>query len=196
MMNIGYAECLFSNSADYTAKSGFTSEASILGGVNEQPWLYAGFFDQQNRAAGKAVRLIARGVLGTTGTPTYLFTVRLGATGGSASLTGTQLAASAAITTSSGVSTKWWEVVLDVICNAPGIGSGNTTLSCNGTVRSPGGFASPFEYAMTQAGGESGTWTTTIDNSVIQYFNLSVTCSANSGSNTLTCKELLLLGWN
>jgi hypothetical protein len=192
-----YSKCLFANhKADYTALASFTSEASLLAGNALQPRIPAGLFDGPD-AVGRTLLLRARGVLGSTGTPTYLFTVRMGIT--IAAITDAAVASSAAITTASGVSTKRWELNLFITCRTPGQGAGGTTFSVDGSVVSYGGFASPFGYNLTQAGGESGTWTVApanFDPVKENYLNLSATCSASSASNTITCKnlELLLLG--
>lgn len=190
-----WTEAMFTNRADYTALASFTSEASLLaGGGSVQPVLQAFFFDSTK--VGRAARLLCRGVLGTTGTPTYTFQVRLGTTSGSAFLSGTSVGVSVAITTASGVTAQLWELVLDLTCTSPGIGSGNTTLSCAGYVMSGGGFASPFWYALEPTTPPTATWTATVDSSVNQYFNVSVTSSASSASNTLTVKQLQLHGLN
>lgn len=195
-----WSECLWASvpmatSAGYTALASFTSEASLIAGSAEQPYLAPFYFDGQG-AQRKTLSFLARGVLSSTGTPTYTFQVRLGSTIGSTQLGGSSLGVSAAITTASGVTNKWWELKLDIICYTPGQGSGATTLICAGYVASPGGFASPFVYALEPTTPDTATWTQTIDNSVTQYFNLSVTCSASSASNTIQCKQAYLLGFN
>lgn len=190
-----WAEVAFVNTADYTAMSNQSAETSLLSGVNEQPVLPAlFFFNKQGRH--RVIDIIARGVLGTTSTPTITFQWRLGTTSGPTFLSGASIGVSAAITTSSGVTNKWWESRLTLQCNTTGIGSGNSTLSGAGYVSSPGGFASPFVYALEPTTPDTATWTATFDNSVTQYVNLSATWSAASASNTITCKQLLLLGLN
>src|SRR4051812_22996539 len=62
-----WAECLFSNRSDYTAFNTSASEGSLLAGVNVQPEFPAGFWTQGNRGFGRAITLLARGILGTTG---------------------------------------------------------------------------------------------------------------------------------
>lgn len=189
------SELLFANRADFTPLASFTSEASLLAGTNQQPVIPALFFND-NKGFGRSISFMARGVLGSTSTPTYTFQARLGTTAGSAYLGGTSVGVSAAITTASGVTNKWWELRLDLTCYTPGIGTNNTTLSGAGYVRSPGGFASPFGYAIEPTTPDTATWTATIDSALTQYFNLSVTCSASSASNTITCKQLWVHGWN
>lgn len=190
-----WAETIFANRADYSAFNTSSSEGSLLAGVNEQPVLPALYFDG-NKGFGRTVVLEAEGVLGTTSTPTIIFQWRLGTTSGSTFLSGASVGVSAAITTASGVSNKWWKSRLTLTCNTPGIGAGNTTLNCEGEVYSPGGFASPFIYPLEPTTPDTATWTATIDNSVTQYVNLSVTWSASSASNTITCKRLLMYGMN
>ena len=180
-----FTELFFQNFADQTTLASFTSEASLLAGTNRQAPLPRGVFGKQ----GKAFRITAAGVLSCTGTPTYLFTNRIGSTIGASDLTGTAVGVSAAITCQSGISNQGWSLILDIVCRTPGQGANNTTLSCFGWVKSPGGFASPFEYMLTPGGGASATWTATVNNAVDLYPNLSVTCSVSSASNTITCKE-------
>jgi hypothetical protein len=190
-----WSELMWVNTADYSAVNTTASEASLLGGVNDAPTIPAlYFYNKQGR--GRAVTLIARGILGTTSTPTIIFQVRFGTTSGSSFLSGTSVAVGAAITTASGVSNKYWELRLDLVCNTPGIGTGNCTLSGAGYVMSPGGFASPFIYPLEPTTPDTATWTSTIDGSLTQYVNLSATWSASSASNTITCKQLMLIGWN
>lgn len=190
-----WTECIFANRADYSAVSNVSSETSLLSGTNEQPAIPALFWDG-NKAWGRAISLVARGVLSTTGTPTLTFQIRLGTTVGATYLSGTSVGVSTAITTQSGVTNKQWEVRFDLACYTPGQGSGNTTLSGAGYVKSSGGFASPYEYFLQPTTPDTATWTATIDNSVSQYVNLSVTWSAASSSNTITCKQLFVFGNN
>ncbi len=81
-------------------------------------------------------------------------------------------------------------------CRTVGTGTGNSTLSGAGYVQSPGGFASPFVYPLEPTTPDTATWTQTFDNSLTYFINLSVTWSASSASNTITCKALRMYGWN
>lgn len=187
-----FADCFYTNRADFTALASSASEGSLLSGQNLQPTLPATFL----RRFGQAFGLRARGVFSNTGTPTLTFQLRLGSTQGASNLTGTSIAVSAAITTSSGVSNKYWELQADFIVNTPGQGSGNTTLSGAGTVMSMSGFGTPFVFPMEPTTPDTATWTSTVDNSVQLYLNLSATWSASSSSNTITCKSLYCWSWN
>lgn len=184
-----YQEAFFVNSGDYTAVSNTAAEASLLTGINTQPIIPANWWLNQG-SAFRTVGILARGVLSTTSTPTLIFQVRFGATAGSSYLGGTSVGVSAAITTAAGVTNKWWELQLEITCRVPGIGTGNATLIGSGRVTSPGGFASPFIYPLEPTTPDTATWTSTVDNAVSQYVNLSVTWSAASASNSIQCKQL------
>lgn len=195
-MQTSWGTQLFAARADGTAVASTATEATLLAGIGAQPTLYAGFFDQGNRAFGKRIHLHAAGVFSTTGTPTMIFQVRSSTTQGNTQYGGTSLGVSAAITTQSGVTNKWWELDLYMVCYTPGQGTGNTTLTCNGSVKSPTGFASPFLYPLEVTTPDTATWTATIDNSLTQFLNLSMTWSASSASNTVTLKDIALLEYN
>jgi hypothetical protein len=190
-----WTELMWSNSADFTALASSASEGSLISGLNDQPVLSALFF--HNKVGRyRSISLLARGVFSNTGTPTLTFQARLGTTAGSSYLSGTSVGVSAAITTGSGVTNKWWELRLDLTCYTPGIGTGNTTLSGSGYVMSPGGFAAPYVYALEPTTPDTATWTSTIDNALTQYLNLSATWSASDALNTIKCKQLYVYGWN
>lgn len=186
-----YNEAFFVNEGDFTALASSSSEGSLItNSTSKQPFIPANWFMQQ---AGqyRGIRIEAQGVFGTTSTPTLTFQVRLGETAGTTFLSGTSLGVSAAITTGSGVSNKWWRLQLDLICTVRGIGTGNATLAGAGYVMSPGGFASPFIYPLEPTTPDTATWTATFNAGVTQYINLSATWSASSASNTITCKQLV-----
>lgn len=188
-----YTELMYANKADFAAVASTASEASLLGTLNEQPVIPATYFLGRER---RAVLLEASGVFSNTSTPTLIFQVRLGATAGSSYLSGTSVGVSAAITGGSGVTNKWWYLRIMLVCTIPGIGTGNATLAGAGYVKSPGGFAAPYEYALEPTTPDTATWTSTIDAAVTQYLNLSATWSASSSSNSITCKQLMLWGLN
>jgi hypothetical protein len=189
-MRATWSDLLFTNVADFTAQASFTSEASLLTGPNQQPTFLAGTWADY-AAVGKVVRITAEGIVGSTGTPTYLFQLRLGTTQGATDLTGSSIGVSDAITTASGISNQWWKLDVGLTCTVAGQGANNVTLKCSGSIRSPSGFAAPYEYILTPTDPPTATWTAaTINGAATQYFNLSVTCSASSASNTITCKKL------
>lgn len=186
-----FQEGLYVSTADCTALASFTSEASAIAGPNKQPTLPGQFFGLSG-SNGAALYIRWWGILGSTGTPTYVFTVRAGTTQGTSFLSGTKLFESAAITTASGVSNKNWVLEGWLTVNTYGQGTGNCTLNCLGFVSSPAGFASPGFYSVNPSSADSATLTATLDASLTQYINCSVTCSASSASNTVTTKGLIV----
>lgn len=191
------AELIFQNNGDYTAYASSAVEGSLIsGGNNLQPAIPALMMDQGGRGVGKAFRLEASGIFSNTGTPTLIFQVRVSSTAGSATLSGTSVAQSAAITTASGVSNVHWWLWCNIVVKQPGVGTGNTTVNGFGAVESPAGFASPFKYMMVPTSGSPQTWTATLDDTLNYFVNLSATWSASSSSNTATCKDVKLYGLN
>jgi hypothetical protein len=195
MIGPTYADCFFTNTADFTGLSSFTAESSLLGGRNQQPTLWANFLGNP-LAAGKSLAFRASGIVACTGTPTYTFQARLGTVQGSSDLTGTSIGVSAAITMQSGVTNRMWDLWLDVINSTPGQGTGNCTVTCRGVVESFDGFASPNRYPMLPTTPPTATWTATVNGAATLYFNLSVSCSASNASNAITCKMLQAYSWN
>lgn len=191
-----WPELYFANKAAFSAVTNTLSETTLLGGANLQPTLSPPTFAAVPGAAARCISFKGWGLLSNTGTPTLTFKFYLNPTQGSASLAGTTIGASAAITTASGVTSKIWKFELDLICQTPGQGTGNCTLFASGTISSPAGFASPFSYAITPGGGDSATVTATLDGSLTQFFNMSATWSAASASNSITLQALEAFGWN
>lgn len=188
-MRANYASLLYSNGSDFTALGTFTSEASLLGGSNQLPAFPALWFDGQT-AIGKGFELDAMGVVSSTGAPTYTFTVRLGPL---LDLTGTAIAVSAAITAANGITNKWWRLFLRAILRTPGQGAGNSTFSVAGFVESPGGFATPFQYALEPTTPDTATWTVApVDSKVQNYLNLSVACGTSNAANAIRCKDCVV----
>lgn len=187
-----WGECYFTNhGANYTAVDTTASEASLLAGLKLQPHIPQNHFDG-HKGYGRLIKIVARGVLSTTGAPTIIFQGRLSSTVGSATLTGASVGVSPTITCASGITNKWWELELDLICNATGQGASATTLNCAGSVASHGGFAAPYVYALEPTTPDTATWTAaSFDATLTYYFNLSVTWGTSSASNTITCKQLL-----
>lgn len=188
-----WTEMLYRNKGDFTAMSTTGAETSFIAGPNQQPALPALFFDQFPQ---RGIGFIARGVLTTTtGTPTFTWQARLGSTIGTASLAGTSIGVSAAITSVTGKTNVWWEMRMDLVCTVAGQGGNNATLSGAGYVTSPAGFVTPFVYPLEPTTPDTATWTSTFDDSVTQYLNLSATLQA-TGAPALTCKQLLMWGYN
>lgn len=186
-------ELLYASTTAGTAKASFTSEVLIndTTGMGVQFHLPPDFFLPNPTAVGKGIRIVARGILSSTGTPTYTFTIR-GGTAGSTSAA--ILLGSAALTTGSGVSNQPWELQGDVVLVSQGAAGANSTVRGTGMIICPG-------LATTIAGvGANASLTTptatTFDTSITNYLNFNVTCSASSSSNSITLQQLLVFGLN
>lgn len=190
-----YNEAFYTNRADFTALASSSAEGSLLVNTPDLlPIIPANHFLQAG-TAGRGISILARGTFGTTSTPTLIFQVRLGETAGAAFLTGTSVGISSAITTASGVSNKYWELRLDLICTVQGQGTNKATIAGAGYVMSPSGFGTPFIYPLEPTTPDTATWTATFNAGVTQYINLSATWSASSSSNTITCKTLQVVAF-
>lgn len=183
-----YADCYYAQAGTFTAVANTASETSLLTGANLQPTIYPPNLLMGGGVTAKAFRIRANGILSTTATPTMTFKFYLATS--LAALTGLTIGATAAITTASGVSNKRFSVWLDMLLKTPGQGATAATLYLLGEVESPAGFASPFAFTVSPGTGDSVTVSGTLDGSVTQYFNMSLTWSAASASNTATLETL------
>lgn len=186
-------ELLYANTTAGTAKASFTSEVQIndTTGMGVQAHLPPDFFLPNPTAVGKGIRIVARGILSSTGTPTYTFTIRSGTAG---STTAAILLGSAALTTGSGVSNQPFELQGDVFLVSQGAAGANSTVRGTGMLVCPG-------LATTIVGlGANASLTTptatTFDCSITNFINFNVTCSASSASNTITLQSLQIYGLN
>lgn len=184
-----WQEPIWFNKADGPQVVSVAVETQLIALLGEQPVLKGMFTDQSSQ--GRTVNVFARGVMQTTGTPTFTWFGRMGTTPNV--ITGTSVATSPGITTASGAPAgTLWEQSWIINCTTPGIGGGNCTLTIGGNVVSPAGFASPFMYGLYVGGAVTATWTTTIDGSVNQYLMLSLNPGTSSASNNATLKHCLV----
>lgn len=189
-------ELIYASTAAGTAKASFTSEVSIndTAGMGPVAFLSPNFFASsggKGGAVGKAIRIVARGILSSTGTPTYTFTIRFGSAGNTSSAI---VLGSAALTTGSGVSNQMWELEGDVVLESLGAAGTNSTVRGIGQITC-GGLASPFQYPIWGGAASPGT-VATVDTTITNYINFNVTCSASSASNSITLQQLLVFGLN
>lgn len=186
-------ETIYISTNPGTAKNTFTTEVQIndTTGMGVQAQLPPQFWLPSPNAYGKAIRIIARGILSSTGTPTYTFTVRLGAAG---SVTAAICLGSAAISTGSGVTNQIFEFDGEITMMTQGAAGANSTARGIGTVTS-GGFAAPYFYSLYGGAASPGT-VATVDTSIVNYVNFNVACSASSASNTITLQQLMVQGLN
>lgn len=188
-------ELLYVSVATATQLNTFTTEDSLQKTL-PHVIIPAGFFNPSNGGVGKTIKVRAFGRLGTTGTPTYTFNLRL--------LTSTTWSAggvtwaSAAITAGSGVTLSPWYLDFDITCQTVGAGgAANTTLAgfgkTYGGTSLPAVLASGGVFSMPVA---NTAFTKSIDSSVTQYLYLSVTCGTSSPSNLIQLEMLKVYGEN
>lgn len=183
-------ELIYANDTAFTAKNTFTSEVTVndQAGGGPAAFLPQGFFNYSR----KGLRIVARGILSSTGTPTYTFTLRGGII---ANTSAAILAGSAALTTASGVSNKMWEFEADIVLGDPS-GSGAASSGRGaGMVSSPAGMASPFQYELWGGAAQPGTFST-FDPTIQNFLNFNVACSASSVSNSIQLLQFLVYGLN
>lgn len=170
-----YSELYYVSIATGTQLNTFTTEASLMGALKHSI-IPAGYLNQVERS----LRVRAIGRLGSTGTPTFTFSVRL-INSTTFSAGGGLGVSSAAITAGSGVTLAPWFLDMDIIVRSVGAGGGsNTTLAFFGTVEAQTAFASPFFYSMPAA---NTAFTGTIDSSATQYLYVSVACGTSNAAN-------------
>lgn len=184
-------ELIYANPTSGTAKPSFTTEIAIndVAGMGVRAHIPPDYWRNTGDGTLRTIWFVARGILSSTATPTYTFTLRLGVLD---SITSVIALGSAALTTGSGVTNQIFEfnghfnmrTVGTTAASATGHGEG--LLSSSGTANKIdpiwGGGASP------------GTFTT-LDTTITNYFNFNVACSASSASNTITLHQLLVFGW-
>lgn len=197
---IGFTNVLYSNDATaYSQQTWNGSELGILQGNNDQPALTPLYFSNSSGVPvkGKRIRFEAEGVLSISNnaSQTVIFQLRLGASG-LTTYSGGSVGVSKTITCTQNVSNQWWRLQADIRCDVPGVGTNNMTLTVHGYVWSPGGFASPFCYALEPTTPDTAAWSNAaFDDSIQNYFNLSVT-GTNTAGNTITVKDLIITALN
>ena len=185
-------ELLYASTAVGTAKNTFTSEAMIndTAGMGVQAHLPPDFWLPNNNQIGRGIRVVARGILSSTGTPTYTPTIRLGSAG---STSGPIILGGAALATGSGVSNQFFEIEGDVILTAIGAAGANSTVRGIGRLISPG-LATTI--APLYGGAASPGTVATVDTSTTNYVNVNFACSASNAANQIQLQQLLIFGLN
>ena len=107
-----------------------------------------------------------------------------------ASIAGSILAKSAAITMQSGVSNQSWYLDCSFVLRTPG--SSGTFSIMKALLESHGGFAAPYGYGMWPGASASDTWTQTYNTLVDQYITISVICGTSNSANLVKLKGLAL----
>lgn len=187
-------ELIYASTAAFTAKNTFTSEVQIndTAGGGVQAHLPPDFWLPNPTAVGKGIKIKAWGILSSTATPTYTFTIRLGSAGNT---TAAIVLGSAALTTGSGVTNQPWQLEGDVVLVSQGAAGANSTVRGTGFIFS-GGLASPFMYGIGASASLTAPTVATVDASITNYINFNVACSASSASNNIQLLSLQVHGLN
>lgn len=185
-------ECIYASTTPGTAKASFTSEVQIndTAGMDVQAHLPPDFWLPSQRSEGQGIRVVARGILSSTGTPTYTFSVRLGTAGSTSSAI---IFGSAALTTGSGVSNQIFQLEGDFVVTNIGASGANSSGQGVGLVWSSG---TANKIDPLYGGGTTPGTVATLDTSITNYVNFNVACSASNAANTITLQQLLVFGLN
>lgn len=171
--------------SDGTAVANTTSETIVFPDTT----VFANYMQD-----GRVLRIRAQGKYSNTGTPTLTFRIRWGG------VAGTLLAASAAVTTPSGVTNAMWEI--DAVLQTRSNGSSGTIFAIGKctvyaavapTVASATGAAA---VTPMSAGGVTAPATATVDLTTDKSLSITTQWSAASVSNTLTGHNLIIEALN
>ena len=198
MASGSYTELLYVNNSVGIAKNTFTTEIGIndVATMGLQPFISPGFWPTNQTSVGKTFHITARGILSSTATPTYTFTIRLG---GIASITGPIVLGSAALITTTTVTNSPWELEGDVTLTALGTAAASSTVRGIGRLICPGiaAVSPPASIYQPLWGGAASPGTVaTVDTTINNFINFNVACSASSSSNTITLQQLLVYAFN
>ena len=185
-------ELIYASTATSAAKASWTTEVTCndTATMGVQAHLPPDFWLPTPGQVGRGIRIVARGILSSTGTPTYTFSIRGGAAGSTSTAI---LLGTAALTTGSGVTNQIWEMQGDVMLTTLGAAGTSSTVRGVGTFISPG-TANKIDPAW--GGGATPGTVATLDTSITNYINFNIACSASSASNTVTIQQLLVFGLN
>jgi len=183
-------ELIYANTSSGTAQNTFTAERTMndTAGMGERPVIPPYYF-APNAGVGSGIRIKAAGIVSSTGTPTYTWTIRFGSNG---STTAVIALGTTTLTTGSGISNVHWSLEGDVILRTLATAGASSTIQGIGTLVC-GGLASPFIYAAYGNATQPGT-VATFDPSITNYVNVNIACSASSSSNTITLLQLEVFG--
>lgn len=184
------SEVLYSSIATGTQLNTFTTEDNLQKTLPPVV-IPAGFF-YNLAAAGKSLRIKACGRLGTTGAPTFTWTLRL-LTSTTWSAGGLAIGASAALTAGTTQTLAPWFLDAEFVLRTLSI-AGASTIALLGEVRGPLALASPF--AGTIPGNNTAFTLATLDNSVTYYLFLSATCGTSNAANLIQLEMLKVYGEN
>lgn len=183
-------DCFYSYFAQSTQLNTFTTEDNLQ--KTYPPVLIRAGYILNLQDTGKSLRVKAAGRLGTTGAPTFTWSLRL-LTSTTWSAGGILLGSTAALTAGTTQTLAPWYLDVEIGLKTLSIG-GASTLRTMGEVRSPLGLASPF--SGTIPANNTTMEVSTFDNSVQYYLFLSAACGTNNALNLIQTEMLKVYGDN
>lgn len=185
-------ELIYASPTSGTAKASFTTEIAIndQAGMGLRAHIPVDFWRNANDGTLRTIMVHARGILSSTATPTYTFSLRLGVLD---SITSVIALGSGALTTTSGAASAIWEFEGSFNLRTMGTTAATATGHGQGLLTS---FGTANKIDPIWGGGASPGTFTTLDTTILNYFNFNVACSASSASNTITLHQLLIFGCN
>lgn len=157
------------------------------------------FWLPNNNQVGRGIRIIARGIYGTSTSGSYQLFVQ----GGAASATNTAVLAGTvggSVAPPTSAAAQYWELEAEVILTAIAAAGVNSTVRGFGHLVFGGASTGAAAYIFPVWGGTStggaSPGTALIDTSVVNYINVNVACSASNASNTITLDSLIVEGLN
>lgn len=184
------AEVLYSQIATATNLNTFTTEDNLQKTL-PPVIIPAGFF-YNLAAAGKTLKVKARGRLGTTGAPTFTWSARL-LTSTTWSAGGILLGATAALTAGTTQTLAPWCLDLDITLRTLSIAAASTWAAM-GEVRGPLALATPFAGSIPA--NNTAFTGATLDNSITYYLFLSAACGTSNALNLIQLEMLKVYGEN
>lgn len=193
-------ETIYASTSLGASLNTFTTEALLntVATMGVQPHLPPDFWLPNQNAVGRGVKVVARGTLAATATPTYTVTLRGGAAANASAAP--ILAGTGPMATVSGATTCAWTMEVDCFLKAiSGVGALSTLyaygeFNCNGIATTAN---NEVIGGLTTAGTLVAPGTiTTLDTSVTNFINITVACSASSASNIFALKSLQVYGLN
>lgn len=185
-------ELLYASIAAGASLNTFTAEANLntTATIPQPAKLGADFFLDDPGQIGRGIKIVAQLVIGSTGTPTFTVTIRMGNTQGA--VTGTIALGSAAITTITGAAAKGARAEGDVILNTVAAPGANSTIRGTGTVAGAA-FTTPGDLF---GGAASPGTVATFDTTVTNFINVNAACGTSNAANTIQLLQLLVYGLN
>lgn len=194
MASGSYRNCLYASTTPGAAKATFTTEAQLNIGTDMKPQavIPANFWGPSpSDAVGRGFHILARGIVSTTGTPTFTWTVRGGAAGNIT--TAPILLGGTAITTLTGLANSIWELEGDIVLETVGSGAGSTIRGL-GRVSSPG-FSAAGTGGLFGGAASPGT-VATFDMTASNFINVNAACGTSSASNSVQLLSLIVEAFN